>query len=68
MGSPRATRKKILKKFSPGTPENRHDVKGFGLGLAYVRKMVDELGGTINVESEINVGTKFIIILPLSKN
>ena len=43
---------------------NRHDVKGFGLGLAYVRKMVDELGGTISVESEINVGTKFIIILP----
>jgi len=43
-------------------------VKGFGLGLAYVRKMVSELGGDIRVESEFNTGTKFIIILPLSKN
>ena len=47
---------------------NRHDVKGFGLGLAYVKKMITELGGDITVESEYNSGTKFIIILPLSKN
>jgi signal transduction histidine kinase len=43
-------------------------VKGFGLGLAYVQKMVRELGGEIRVESEVNVRTKFIIILPLTKN
>ena len=47
---------------------NKHDVKGFGLGLAYVYKMIDLLGGTIKVESELNQGTKFIIILPLIKN
>lgn len=60
--------KKIFDKFYRVGTGNRHDVKGFGLGLAYVRKMVTELGGTITVESELNVGTKFIIILPLSKN
>ncbi|MCM1066852.1 MAG: HAMP domain-containing histidine kinase [Muribaculaceae bacterium] len=60
--------KKIFDKFYRVSTGNRHDVKGFGLGLAYVRKMVTELGGEITVESEFNVGTKFIIILPLSKN
>lgn len=60
--------KKIFDKFYRVSTGNRHDVKGFGLGLAYVRKMVSELGGDIRVESEFNTGTKFIIILPLSKN
>lgn len=60
--------KKVFDKFYRVSTGNRHDVKGFGLGLAYVRKMVDELGGTISVESEFGQGTKFIIILPLSKN
>ena len=60
--------KKVFDKFYRVSTGNRHDVKGFGLGLAYVRKMVDELGGTISVESEFGQGTTFIIILPLSKN
>lgn len=59
---------KIFDKFYRVSTGNRHDVKGFGLGLAYVRKIITELGGTITVESEFNSGTKFIIILPLSKN
>lgn len=60
--------KKIFEKFFRVSTGNRHDVKGFGLGLAYVHKMIHELGGEISVESELNIGTKFIIILPLTKN
>lgn len=60
--------KKIFEKFYRVSTGNLHDVKGFGLGLAYVQKMVRELKGEISVESELNSGTKFIIILPLTKN
>lgn len=60
--------KKIFDKFYRVSTGNRHDVKGFGLGLAYVNKMVHELSGDILVESELNKGTKFKLILPLTKN
>ena len=68
MGIRKDDLKKIFEKFYRVSTGNRHDVKGFGLGLAYVHKMVKELGGEITVESELNIGTKFIIKLPLSKN
>lgn len=58
----------IFDAFSQEDNGSRSHFKGTGLGMAIVKKMVNLMGGSIQVESEINVGSKFIVEIPFDIN
>ncbi len=68
IGIPKDDLKRIFERFYRVHTGNQHDVKGTGLGLAYVRQMIEILGGNIKAESTLGQGTKFIITIPNSKD
>lgn len=58
------TQKYIFDRFYRGDKSDRHDVKGFGLGLSYVKYIVQAHNGSIEVDSRRGLGTTFNIYLP----
>ena len=56
--------REIVKKFHRLQTGNLHDTKGFGIGLFYVKTMVEPMGGTLLINSELNKGSTFSLIFP----
>ena len=64
-GMPKTVQKKVFDKFYREHTGDIHNVKGHGLGLAYVKRIVEDHAGEISVRSEKGKGSTFIIKLPL---
>jgi two-component system, OmpR family, phosphate regulon sensor histidine kinase PhoR len=67
IGMTKAVQNKIFERFYRQTSGNIHNVKGFGLGLNYVKSIVDAHNGTVSVESEPGCGSRFTVFIPFSR-
>jgi two-component system phosphate regulon sensor histidine kinase PhoR len=65
IGMSKIAQKRVFEKFYREHTGDLHDVKGHGLGLAYVKKIIDDHNGQIYVESEKGKGSTFVIKIPL---
>ncbi len=64
IGMSKSVQRNIFKKFYREEKGNIHNVKGHGLGLSYVKKIITIHEGTVQVESEKNIGSTFVVKLP----
>ncbi len=68
IGMNKETVKHVFERFYRAHTGNLHNVKGFGLGLSYVKDMVDAQGGKIRVESTLGKGSVFTVSFPLASS
>ncbi len=68
MGMTKAVQTRIFDKFYRLTSGNIHTIKGFGLGLSYIKAILDANNGTIKVHSEPGKGSRFVVFIPFLNN
>jgi two-component system phosphate regulon sensor histidine kinase PhoR len=60
-------KKLVFERFFRAHTGDLHEVKGYGIGLSYVKSMTEEHDGTIHVESKPGKGSAFVVTFPTSK-
>lgn len=68
VGISEENRRNLFEEFSPSSSRNIFNLPSSGLGLSFTKNLVDLLGGTITVESEVGVGSAFIVTLPRDRS
>ena len=64
IGMTRAVQARIFDKFYRIPSGNIHNIKGFGLGLSYIKAILDANSATIRVHSEPGKGSRFVVFIP----